>query len=55
MPVGTSDGPDDVLARADNHNAGGLDLVNAGVGRIECPGDLVKPHFTLEASFKFTA
>ena len=42
------DGADDVLARADDDDAGRIDLIDAGVGRVQRSGDGVEADFAVE-------
>ena len=44
VPGGDGDGGGDVVARARQDHAARLDLVDAGVGRIEGARRLVEPH-----------
>jgi hypothetical protein len=48
-------GADDVVARSGDHNADGLDAIDAGVGRVKRARNLVEPHFTLDPGLEILA
>ena len=48
MPPRDLDGPDDILARSDDDDAERLDLVNAGIGRLQRPGYAVEPDLAVD-------
>ena len=50
-----ADGVDDVGPRLRDHDADRLDLIDAGVGGIECAGDAVEPHLALDGGFQLRA
>ena len=49
VPARDLDGAQHVVAVADDHHAGGLDLVDAGVGRVERAADAVEAHLAVDA------
>ena len=55
MPPADLHGADEIVARRDDHDAERLDLVDAGIGRVQAARNRVETHLALELSREFPA